>query len=288
MKPLKLLKDRKNLSRPPYTGFADCYDEIMNHVDYQAWHRFLKFTLLGYQNGIFSKLGGKKENTWIQNYNSGENYENKYPEQCDILEIGCGTGNLAIPFFNDGFAVTGLDGSIKMLQILKKKNRKIPTICSEMKNFALNKKFDYIFSVHDTVNYLTEPDDLAVFFENIGYHLKNQGVFLFDLTTEYNILRNFHKKKDEYQTENAHIKWTNLYDKKSKIISSKLKFSSKERHNNNKSCFVEEHKQRIYQIEEIREIVKEKGFRILRIFSDQSFQYPRATSLMINYLICKE
>jgi ubiquinone/menaquinone biosynthesis C-methylase UbiE len=58
-----------------------------------------------------------------------------------VLDLGCGTGNLAIKFLNYSFDVTGVDISHSMLQILQSKALRIPygklrLVVSDLRNFV--------------------------------------------------------------------------------------------------------------------------------------------------------
>jgi len=54
------------------------------------------------------------------------------------IDIGCGTGNYTIKFFNDNIDVTGLDISEKMLKIAKNKNDKINWINAKAEKIPFN------------------------------------------------------------------------------------------------------------------------------------------------------
>ena len=61
------------------------------------------------------------------------NQANKYGGP--VLELACGTGEIAIKIANEGMLVTGLDFSQKMLdQAIKKSNEKTNTDYTNLKN----------------------------------------------------------------------------------------------------------------------------------------------------------
>jgi len=65
----------------------------------------------------------------------------------NILELGCGTGRVSIELAKEGFFITGLDLSEKMLEMYKNKLKELPNniqnkidiVKGNMTKFAINK-----------------------------------------------------------------------------------------------------------------------------------------------------
>lgn len=106
---------------------------------------------------------------------------------CKILELGSGTGRIAIPLAEAGHIVYALDNSKDMHHILKLKvraelrNRIIP-IHSSMTDFRLDECFDYAILGLNNIFNLTEEQDRIRCFTLVRKHLKNDGRFLIDTT----------------------------------------------------------------------------------------------------------
>ena len=148
-----------------------------------------------------------------------------------------------------------------------------------MKNFYLSKKFDFIFSVHDTMNYFLSLRDLRRVFKSVRAVMNAQSIFMFDITTEHNIKRYFDGKVMKYYFRSTAIEWSNHYDKKKKIITSTLVFQPK-----NGAATMEKHVQRIYTSSEIRRLLRDAGFRVMDIFGDYTFSSPGRDTIMINFV----
>jgi SAM-dependent methyltransferase len=257
--------DLKNKSLP-YSLFASYYDTLMDHVNYHKWYSFIR--------GLWIQFGAKK--------NRPAN-GNKPEKDIDVLEIGCGTGSLTLPFYRAGFNILGMDSSMAMLAGCKRKGYKGHLICADMKNFCLNWKFNYIFSVHDTVNYLISLAEVREYLGNVSRHLQKGALFLFDITTEYNILENFHESVEHFHIGQMHILWSNIYDQDEKIITSNLRFDNKE---SGKTISSEEvHIQKIYEIPEIKKVIMTTGFEIVGIYGDQTLDKPGSRTTMVNFLL---
>lgn len=104
------------------------------------------------------------------------------PEAKNILELACGTGNI-LAGLSIKYAKVGLDNSLGMLAIARKKVPKAEFIQGDMKIFELGRKFDVILCVFDSINHLTTFSDWVKVFQQTEKHLSENGIFIFDLNT---------------------------------------------------------------------------------------------------------
>jgi len=242
---------KKNI---PYTEIAEIYDYILRHVDYQQWYEYISGIMINY----------------IDNPRT-------------VLELGCGTGKFGAKFSTDDFKIIGLDMSLQMLRVAKTRAyRNFRIACADIRNFAFKNKFDFIFSVHDTMNYMLIKEDIASVFRCTREVMHSESIFLFDITTENNIKRFFDNKTSFYKTRGIHAEWSNKYDKKKKLVISSFKITAPDG-----SVSREEHFQRIYSIREVTEILAIEGFEILDIFSDYTTESPNDQTVMINFVTRK-
>ncbi|MCL2376546.1 MAG: class I SAM-dependent methyltransferase [Defluviitaleaceae bacterium] len=103
----------------------------------------------------------------------------------EVLELGCGTGRVAIALAKEGLNVTGLDLSHDMLDIFREKLAKQPEIADKitithgnMANFSLGRKFDMIIVPFRVFQLLTDDDDVATALTCIRDHLTDDGIFI--------------------------------------------------------------------------------------------------------------
>lgn len=97
-----------------------------------------------------------------------------------ILELGCGTGNLANYFSKDFDEYLGLDYSEHMLSIARKKFPNGNFIQGDMRNFNLVKKFDTALITGRSTSYLLTKEDLLNTFTNVFDVLNPKGCLIFD------------------------------------------------------------------------------------------------------------
>jgi len=235
----------------PYTHIPDIYDYLLRHVDYERWYRYLRSLLFRYVE-----------------------------DPRTILEIGCGTGKFGAKFSRDDFLVYGMDSSIEMLRVAKPRARRnFRVFCGDARRFALAGKMDFIFSVHDTLNYLLDAEDLVAALASAREAMHGGSVFMFDLTTEHNIRRFFDGKVTRHARGGVEVVWENRYDAPSRIVRSELTVKRRDG-----SVRSEEHLQRIYPEEEAREIIARAGLEIVDIFGDYTFDPPHDGTIMVNYV----
>lgn len=102
-------------------------------------------------------------------------------ENCELLDIGCGTGKHANLFFDKGYKVHGIDISRTMLKEAKKNyGEKILFSPGDIRNFKLNKTFDIVISLFHVMSYQITNEDLDASFKSVYHHLKPEGYFIFD------------------------------------------------------------------------------------------------------------
>jgi SAM-dependent methyltransferase len=122
-------------------------------------------------------------------YQTFINYDEEYKYYSDILkrnnavnvlEIGCGTGNLAEKFLSNGFQYTGTDLSKSMLDIAAAKYPQGKFREADMRNFLLDEKYDACFFAGRTSAYLVSDDDMRKALKSICNNLKENGIVCFD------------------------------------------------------------------------------------------------------------
>jgi SAM-dependent methyltransferase len=98
----------------------------------------------------------------------------------NVLELGCGTGNMAGRFINKTVSYTGIDLSDEMLKIALDKHPHARFLKYDMRDFNLNSTFDFCFAAGRTVSYLLTNNDVYNSFNCIYKHLTEDGIICFD------------------------------------------------------------------------------------------------------------
>ncbi len=97
-----------------------------------------------------------------------------------ILEIGCGTGNLAAHFIESNIQYSGLDLSEDMVKLANQKNPKGDFYQGNMANFKVGREIDAVLITGRTTSYLLENKDLNGALQSIKENLTENGLLIFD------------------------------------------------------------------------------------------------------------
>lgn len=98
-----------------------------------------------------------------------------------ILEIGCGSGNMAKRLLNAGYEYCGIDISEQMLAIAREQLPQTDLICADMRNFSSVKKFDAALIAGRSLSYILSAEDLMRTFYCVHGALHTGGYFIFDI-----------------------------------------------------------------------------------------------------------
>ncbi|MDD5541787.1 MAG: class I SAM-dependent methyltransferase [Acidobacteriia bacterium] len=102
-----------------------------------------------------------------------------------VLDLGCGTGSLAVEWARQDYQMTGVDVSAAALRIARKKARsarvRVRFIRTDLRKFALPSRFDLAVSIFNTVNHVLSVDGLQSMFRCVAKALNPSGWFVFDV-----------------------------------------------------------------------------------------------------------
>jgi ubiquinone/menaquinone biosynthesis C-methylase UbiE len=231
-----------------YGKFARIYDKVMRGVDYPTW--------ADYVMNLSARFGF---------------------ESSRICDLACGTGSLALELADRGCEVTGVDGSADMLAQARVKaevagHEDIVFEQGDLRSFNLEKKFPLVTCLYDSVNYLTSEEDVQSCFRQACGHVLPGGGFIFDITTEFNIIANFADYTFAENFDDFSYIWENRYDLVNKLIVSDVTIFHKDEDRFYK--VTETHRQKIYSTGRMEELAKEAGFEILGAFDGFTLDSP--------------
>lgn len=223
-----------------YGKFAQVYDLFMDNVDYEGWADCLEKHL-------------KEEDI----------------EDGLVLELGCGTGTMTGLLARRGYDMIGVDNSEEMLaEAMEKKvedGLDILYLLQDMQEFELYGTVRAAVSVCDSLNYITEKEELLQVFRLVNNYLDPGGIFLFDMNT-------VHKYRDilgddtiaENRDEGSFI-WENSYDPDTGLNIYELAVFLPREDGLYEKC-EELHCQRAYEQAEIEALIREAGMEIVGVY----------------------
>ena len=104
-----------------------------------------------------------------------------------VLDLGCGTGNHAIPLVQRGYEVVGVDRSESMLAQARRKAAGLPKGSSvtfrqgDVRTFDLQQHFDAALMMFAVLGYQLENTDVLSALRTARRHLRSEGLLIFDV-----------------------------------------------------------------------------------------------------------
>jgi SAM-dependent methyltransferase len=97
-----------------------------------------------------------------------------------VLELGIGTGRVALPLVQRGLEVHGIDSSPAMLAKLRAKpgGDRVRTVVGDMAEVAVDASYSLVFAVFNTLFALMSQDQQVRCFANVAGRLADGGVFV--------------------------------------------------------------------------------------------------------------
>lgn len=190
-----------------------------------------------------------------------------------ILEMACGTGGLTEKLARD-YKIHAFDLSDDMLSVCQNKirSKNLKLFKQNMVGFSAPASYDAIFSVGDSLNYLTDEKDFEAAIKSSYDHLKDGGIFIFDLNTEYKFKNIPPVTVDE--VEDVLYLWENIYDEEEKLNTYGVNFFRNIKDNDYKR-FYEEHLERAYDLSFVKNLLEETGFKDIEVYDDYEFKEVR-------------
>ena len=223
-----------------YTDFAFLYDEFMEDTPYDEWCVFICDKLKS--RGIIDGL---------------------------VCDLGSGTGEITVRLKEKGYDMIGIDNSESMLAIARAKDDStdILYLLQDMREMELYGTVRAIVSVCDSLNYITDFDDLVHVFKLCNNYLDPEGVLIFDFNTRFKYEEVIGDDTIAETREDASFIWENSFDPETSLNEYDITFFTKEESGLYRR-FTETHIQRGYTLSEIKEAIKKAGMIFEEAYDD--------------------
>jgi len=182
--------------------------------------------------------------------------------EAKILDLCCGTGQLAAILSRQGYRVTGLDGSSRMLHFARTNAPTSTFIMADARSFSPGERFDAVTCVFDSLNHIMSTDDLRLVFNRVNSALVDRGLFLLDFTTEASFTAHPEGVYGIVESDHVCVHRSN-YNAVTKVGEYDFTLFRLELGEWRRSDFVL--KQRSYEVDEVLGILKAAGFEALSV-----------------------
>ena len=245
-----------------YTSFASVYDTFMDNIPYEEWAEYLIGLLNEY--GIHDGL---------------------------VADLGCGTGNMTELLSAAGYDMIGIDNAEEMLEIAMEKKAisgsDILYLLQDMREFELYGTVGAVVSICDSMNYITEEEDLREVFRLVNNYLDPKGIFIFDFNTEYKYKDVLGDQTIAEDREDCSFIWDNYYYEEEKMNEYELSLFIREGNDGLYRKYQETHYQRAYDLETIQKLIEASGLEYITAYDAFTKDAPNEKSERI-YVIARE
>lgn len=132
-------------------------------------------------------------------------------------------------------------------------------LCQDMREFELYGTVAAVYSICDSINYITEPKELQTVFELVNNYLDPGGLFIFDFNTEYKYREVIGDTVIAENRDEGSFIWENAYDEETKINEYDLTIFVPSTEKELYEKHEEVHFQRGYTLEEMKKLLKAAG-----------------------------
>jgi ubiquinone/menaquinone biosynthesis C-methylase UbiE len=253
-----------------YESFARVYDELMDNIPYNEWCEYILSLLKKY--GVDGGL---------------------------ICELGCGTGTITQLLAQSGYDMIGIDNSYDMLEIANEKKNEsgLPGILylnQDMRDFELFGTVNAIICVCDSINYLTDKQDITQVFRLANNYLESGGIFICDFKTRHYFKDIVADSTIAEDREDVSFIWDNFYDEESDINELFLSLFIPELSEGEKISestlyhkYQEAHYQRGLTIAEMKQCVAASGMELVAVFDAFTYDEADENSQRV-YIVARE
>lgn len=250
-----------------YSNFAACYDQLMDNIPYDEWFSYLHGLLKEYkiEDGI-------------------------------VVELGCGTGNITELMAKAGYDMIGIDNSDAMLDIANEKKAENGSsslyLLQDMREFELYGTVKAVVSLCDSLNYITESEDLLQVFKLVNNYLDPKGIFIFDFHPRYYYKKIVADATIAEDRDDISFIWDNFYDDEENINELALSLFVKESESNGDDAgifrkYEELHLQRGYTLQEMKALIAASGMELVAAYD--AFTHDEASEECERiYIIARE
>ena len=245
-----------------YTSFASVYDTFMDNIPYEEWAEYLMGLLkeYGIQDGL-------------------------------VADLGCGTGNMTELLSAAGYDMIGIDNAEEMLEIAMEKKaasgKDILYLLQDMREFELYGTVGAIVSICDSINYITEEEDLREVFRLVNNYLDPKGIFIFDFNTEYKYKYVLGDQTIAEDRKDCSFIWDNYYYEDEKMNEYELSLFIREGEDGLYRKYQETHFQKAYDLKTIQSLIESSGLEYMTAYDAFTKDAPSEKSERI-YVIARE
>ena len=234
-----------------YGSFSEYYDILTADVDYEGRTDYLY--------GLFNAFGAVP---------------------ALMLDLACGTGSFSVCFAKKGIDVIGVDSSELMLSLAREKaqnnGQDILFLCQPAQELELYGTVDGAVCCLDSINHITDVDELQQALCRVSLFLEKGKLFIFDVNTEYKHKKVLANETFVIEDEGLFCVWQNELQPETCTTAIMLDFFRKEGTYYTRRS--EEFCERAYSHTQLCTMLEKAGLKVEAVLGDMTSAPPAADS----------
>ena len=208
-----------------------------------------------------------------------------------VLDLACGTGSMTCELTRRGYELIGVDASADMLAAAMDKAAEVegerPIFLQQtMQKLDLYGTVDAAICCLDSFNYLTRPEDLKKTLQRLHLFIAPGGQLIFDINTPCK-LRSLDGQVFLDETEDVYCVWRASFSERTQICTYWMDIFQRLEDDSWERSF-EEHKERLYEPEQLCQWLREAGFGQIRQYGDGKLRAPGPEEQRIYFSCIRE
>ncbi len=195
-----------------------------------------------------------------------------------VLDLACGTGSMTALLTERGYELIAVDESPDMLAAAREKASDLtgepPVFLNQsMEALDLYGTVDAAICCLDSLNYLAGPREVQKTFQRLHLFISPGGLLVFDINSAA-MLRELDGQVFLDEKEDVYCVWRPEFEKRSRVCTYWIDIFTR-RTDGAWERSVEQHRQKAYEVEELRAWLLEAGFTHIRTYGDCRMSAPR-------------
>ena len=245
-----------------YDVFAAYYDALTDDVQYAARAAYLRQLLasMGMRGGT-------------------------------LLDLACGTGSMTVEMAGYGYEMIGVDASAEMLCAAQQKAMQrgfnILFLCQPMQQLDLYGTVRGTICTLDSLNHLTDPNDLRETIRRVALFTEPGGVFIFDVNTPYKHRHILADNTFVRETDDVFCVWQNEHIDDDTV---RITLDFFERDDEDEDIYIRSREQfceRAYAIDWLQDILEEYGFSVEGVYAEGTSEPPTQNTQRVVFAAVK-
>ncbi len=235
-----------------YNFFSGVYDTLTENVNYAARAQYIADLLA--ENGITGGI---------------------------LLDLACGTGTLSVEMSKRGYEVIGVDASGEMLSVAMnnaaESGESIMFLCQMMQELDLYGTINAAICTLDSINHLTDEEDVQATFDKVSLFTEPGGIFIFDINTEYKHRCVLGNNTFVYDLDDVYCVWQNTLDENDNTVQIDLDIFE-EIEDGIYERMQESFCERAYPLSDIKSMLTKAGFETVAVYDELTRNEPHEKS----------